>query len=193
MIAPIYYQVNGEIIFNEMLARYREFTTGKPIEFICHDQENDLLDWRQEPPETLDQLMIQHAYNLRNKYERIVMSWSGGTDSHTVYNIFVQNNIHIDEIIVMHDDQFETFHDKSNVTWLINNHPDPLTKITPLNRFDLDSKSLTVDSEDWIMQNRSTMFKIGLGYPDLSIERYLQKQYPDQRYGLVFGMDPDLL
>ena len=194
MIAPIYYRVNGEIIFNEMLAKYREFTTGKPAEFICHDDEYDKLDWTQEPTETLDELMTQHAYRLRAKYDRLILFWSGGTDSHTIYNIFVRNNIHIDEIVCSYDElEFEDFYAKSYVDWLIANHPDPLTKITPKLRFELDRKALTVDNEDWILQNRPTLFKIGLSYLDPLMEKHFYEQYPNERWAIIGGYHPPVV
>ena len=80
----IHYLVNNKQFFNPYLARYESFKSGSPISFYCNDAENDLLDWTQEPPETFEKLMDQHAHNLRNKYERLVLAWSGGTDSHTI-------------------------------------------------------------------------------------------------------------
>ena len=57
-------------------------------------------DFSVEPPQTLSQLIDERCYQLRDKYSYIKLWFSGGTDSTTVLNGFLQNNIYIDEIIV---------------------------------------------------------------------------------------------
>ena len=142
MIPKIYYQVNGRIIFNELLARYESYTTGAPVEFHLHDAEYDQLDWTQEPVESFDELMLRHAQRLRNQYERVVLLWSGGTDSHTIYNTFVRNNLHIDEIVIFHNDRYEPWNSTEYIRWMQTNHPDATTKKTA--RFDKTSRKSVV-------------------------------------------------
>jgi len=190
MIAPLYYRVNGKIFYNELLAQYEEFITHNPVEFVCYDQEYDLVDWTQEPVESMSQLMTQHAHRLRDKYQRLILLWSGGTDSHTIYNTFVGNNIHIDEIIVMHDDQYETFFESSHVDWIRQHHPDVTTKITAKPRFDPEGKALTVNNEDWLFQNHSVMVKFGVGYVDRVLERYCHDSYPSESWAVITGLEP---
>ena len=96
----IAYLVNGKSFNNIYLALYESFKTRLEIKFYCYDHEYDQHDWTIEPETSLDQLMSEFAWRLRNRYERLILLWSGGTDSHTIYNIFRTNQIPIDEIIV---------------------------------------------------------------------------------------------
>lgn len=183
----IYFRVNGKIIFNHLLAKYESFVSKKPVEFVCHDQENDKLNWLQEPAESLDQLMDQHARNLRNKYNHVMLSWSGGTDSHTIYEVFKRNNLHIDEIVIWVNDKYEPWYNSRCVEWLKNNHHDPLTKITVKERFDPNAKQQIVTGEDWIFQNISMIPKFAMGTMDSVMWDYCAQQYGGSTWCLITG------
>jgi hypothetical protein len=186
-MTSIYFRVNNKIIFNQVLARYESFVSKKPIEFVCHDELDDQMNWLQEPAESLDQLMDRHAFNLRNKYEKLVLLWSGGTDSHTIYNVFKRNNIHIDEIIFFAGDQFEPWLTDRYMDWLRENHSDPLTKITVKHRFDPASKQQIVTGEDWIFQNITMIPKIVSGICDPVMWEYCAEQYSGSTWCLITG------
>jgi hypothetical protein len=192
---PIYFRVNNKIIFNQILAKYESFVSKKPIEFVCHNELYDQMNWLQEPAESIDQLMDRHAFNLRNKYEKLVLLWSGGTDSHTIYNVFKRNNIHIDEIIYFAGDffsggtEFDTGISNQYVEWLQKNHYDPLTKITVRNRFDLAAKQQIVNSEDWILQNITMMPQMASGIGDPVMWNYCAEQYSNTKWCLVVGVE----
>jgi hypothetical protein len=188
-MTSIYLRVNNKIIFNHILAKYESFVSKKPIEFICHDELYDQLNWLQEPVESFDQLMDQHAFNLRNKYEKLVLLWSGGTDSQTMYNVFKRNNIHIDEIVFFAGDQFEPWLTNRYVDWLQENHTDPLTKITVKHRFDPVSKQQIVNGEDWIFQNITMIPKIVSGICDPVMWDYCAEQYSESTWCLVIGYE----
>jgi hypothetical protein len=188
MIQPIYLAVDGKHYYNELLARFESFQSGKPIEFNCYTQENALLDWSQEPTNSMDDLMLEVALELRNKVEYLILSWSGGTDSQTIYNIFVRNNIHIDEIVIWHDDDHEgPVFPKKYADWMIKNHPDPTTVISPRYRFDPDAKRKLVNSEDWLWQNTAVIARVALGMGDVVMQEYCQQQANGRTWCLVNG------
>jgi hypothetical protein len=72
----------------------------KPVEWIFNDLEFSLYDWSVEPTLTLDQLYDQRAKELREKYDYLILSYSGGSDSHQILMSFIRQNLLIDEIIV---------------------------------------------------------------------------------------------
>lgn len=55
-------------------------------------------DWTVEPEGSWKQVLKEHAQKLRDKYKYLRLWYSGGKDSQTVLNTFVENKIHIDEI-----------------------------------------------------------------------------------------------
>jgi len=187
MIPPVYLQVNSKIIFNLVLAQYESFTSGKPIEFVCYTDQYAGLDWTHEPEETFDELMLRHAQYLRNKYQRVILSWSGGTDSQTIYNIFVKNNIHIDEIVCWVNDEYEPWNSTSNYVWMKNNHPDPTTYITSRNRFDPEGRRQVINNEDWLFQNRTLIPKFAMGTTDSVMQDYCDAKYGESAWCLITG------
>ena len=189
MIPAIYYRVNGRVIFNDLLARYESYTTGSPIEFCLHDHEYDQLNWTQEPVEDFDTLMTRHAIDLRNTYQRIVLLWSGGTDSHTIYNIFVRNNLHIDEIIIFHNDRYEPWNSTQYIKWMQVNHKDPNTKITARPRFDPVAKQQIVNNEDWLFQNQALVAKFAMGTADSVMWNYCAEQNSGHTWCLISGFE----
>lgn len=58
------------------------------------------VDWTQEPKETLQELYRQRALQLRDNYDYLILNYSGGSDSKNILDTFLNNNIHIDEILV---------------------------------------------------------------------------------------------
>jgi hypothetical protein len=59
------------------------------------------LNWKVEPTETLDELYVLRAQELRDTYDYLILCYSGGTDSTHVLETFYYNNIHIDEIVTV--------------------------------------------------------------------------------------------
>ena len=158
----IYFQTNNQKFKNRFLAEYESYKTHQPVTFHCYDEINDCYDWSHEPEESIETLMDQHAIKLRETYDRIVMYWSGGTDSHTVYNVFKRNRLHIDEIIHMYtargDIMFPMYHGQ----WLLDNHWDPTTKITIFDHYDLSKTRATrSNGDDWIFNNERDLLKYG--------------------------------
>ena len=55
-----------------------------------------------EPESDMWTLCTKHAQHIRKSYNYVRLFYSGGCDSHYMLRVFVENNIHIDEI-VMHN------------------------------------------------------------------------------------------
>lgn len=192
-IPPVYFKVNNKIIYNELLARHEEFTSKQKIEFHCYDEGNAKLDWLTEPTQSLDELMLQYLLALRSKHEKLILSYSGGTDSQTIYNICVKNNIKIDEINVFYDEFDLEWFPYEPVEWIKKNHPDPETIITPRPRVDVERKSLLVQNEDWAFRNIGTINNFTIAVVDLALEREFQDKYGNTSWCLILGIEqPDI-
>lgn len=81
---------------------------------ISEISKNDILklyaydvDWTQEPKESIKELCKQHAQLIRDSYDYVILYFSGGSDSTTILNAFLDNNIPIDEIITTTFDQVD--------------------------------------------------------------------------------------
>lgn len=76
--------------------------TGDKVEWNFNDEFFSTIDWTAEPTESLKELYAERARQIRNKYDYLVLSFSGGSDSHNILSTFLENNIYIDEILTYH-------------------------------------------------------------------------------------------
>lgn len=77
-------------------------------------------NWSQEPAANIDELYRRRALQLREKYDYLVLYYSGGYDSTNVLYSFLDNNIPIDEICVYyssHDCVSNQYLELNSVTW----------------------------------------------------------------------------
>jgi hypothetical protein len=182
------YQVNGELIFNIYLALHKSWKTGHDIRLYCYDHEYDQLDWTQEPEQHMDVLMAQHAHNLRARYERIILLWSGGTDSHTIYNVFKHNNIHVDEILVCANTRSTACPD-INYQWLVKNHWDPTTIITRYDNYDTDMRAIDITDDNWIWRNKGDLFKYTTVSSGDAVEQLIQRNHAGTAWKAIAGYE----
>lgn len=70
------------------------------IHWDYHDDVYKRAQWLHEPPVSIDELYKQRAIQLREQYDHLVLFYSGGADSHTILQTFINNNIKIDEVFV---------------------------------------------------------------------------------------------
>ena len=185
----IAYQVNDQFINNLYLALHTSWKTGGTLRLYCYDHEFDQYDWRLEPEASLDFLMATHARALRNQYERLILLWSGGTDSHTIYNVFKDNQIHIDEIIIKADQDSITY-PEANVDWLRANHWDPTTTITRYDEFDDQLRLMDLGGdENWIWRDQGELFKYGMTPVGNAVRFLCEKNHAGHTWRAIGGYE----
>ena len=67
---------------------------------VIYPEGYDSVDWTKEPDCSLSDLFYSRAIQLRDSYKYIILYFSGGSDSITVLNTFIKNNIYLDEVVV---------------------------------------------------------------------------------------------
>lgn len=96
-----YWKVAGTEFDNKVRAilRAQELGLGvDDIEFCYNDQWWDSVDWAKEPFESLDELYLRRAQELRKKYKTVILRFSGGADSVNILRTFIDNGIKIDVV-----------------------------------------------------------------------------------------------
>jgi hypothetical protein len=95
-----YYRVGLKKIYNKTLALIEEKKTGYAIEWIFNDDVYGNIDWKITIQSSLIDLYRNRAQQLRERYDYLILYYSGGADSTNVLHAFIDNNIFIDEIIM---------------------------------------------------------------------------------------------
>jgi len=101
MQTPIngYYSVNDKIYLNKFEALLAATENRGQVHWHWHP-EYDQVNWQIDSPLSLKEVYRLRAQQLRDKYNYLVLSFSGGSDSWTVLHTFVSNNIRLDEVHV---------------------------------------------------------------------------------------------
>jgi hypothetical protein len=58
------------------------------------------IDWTKEPTKSLKQLYKERAEQIRDMYDYLILYFSGGSDSITALNAFLDNDIPLDEVVI---------------------------------------------------------------------------------------------
>ena len=93
-----YYLVNNIKYYNKVRALQACKDGQTPI-WIFQDDKFSKFNWEIEPHENLYELYRRRALQIRSKYDRVVLYYSGGIDSTCVLHSFIDNNITLDGIV----------------------------------------------------------------------------------------------
>jgi len=95
-----YWSVNNTYFFHKAeCLRYATLIKNYNVNFHYFDNFYSSLSWNNEPNESLEELYKRRAQQLREKYDYIILAYSGGADSCNVLDSFLQNNIPLDDIV----------------------------------------------------------------------------------------------
>jgi hypothetical protein len=95
-----YYLVGWKKFYNKTLALMYAKQFSFEVRWIFNDSVYETYNWSEPVQETIESLYLRRAKQIREKYDYIILYYSGGADSHNVLSTFVNNNIRIDEIVM---------------------------------------------------------------------------------------------
>ena len=95
-----YWQSGDFLSHKKFMAMEHSKLNNTDLKFICFDHVFEHYDWTINPSKSYKQLLRDRAQQLRDTYKYLILSYSGGHDSQTMLNAFVDNNIFIDEIYI---------------------------------------------------------------------------------------------
>jgi hypothetical protein len=94
-----YYTVNNKIFFEKIEAIVHANQTLADIKWHFHNDIFNNLEWTVEPSTSMTEFYKLRAQQIRDKYDYVIVMCSGGADSTNVLYSFLDNNIHVDEVI----------------------------------------------------------------------------------------------
>jgi hypothetical protein len=93
-----FYQVGDFRTYSKFDASAVAEKTNQVLKWNFNDEVYHSVDWEQEPAESLSELYCKRAQQLREKYDYLVLWFSGGADSTNILDSFLMNNIKLDEV-----------------------------------------------------------------------------------------------
>lgn len=95
-----YYTVGNFKSYSKLAAYEISQRVHKDVNWYFNDDVFSLYDWTKEPDLGLEDLYKIRAEQIREKYDYLVLWYSGGSDSHNIAEVFRRNNIHLDELAI---------------------------------------------------------------------------------------------
>lgn len=165
-----YYQVGSKVFVNKFQALYESALLKLPIRFNLYESAFDLVSW-DEPKLSWNELLDIRAHQIAAKKKPIVLNFSGGTDSYTIYQVFKRNNINIDIIrLFVKNDNIKEY-TIPNVEKFLKDNYSPTTKVVIVNNYINELRDM-YSSPDWAWNN-SQRVQFGFNMMDVS---YVFKQ-----------------
>lgn len=105
-----FYQANGYKSYSKFEAIEYSQRNNCKVQWIFNDIVFGAYNWLVEPTQSLQELYRARAQQLREKYDYLVLFYSGGADSDNILDTFVHNQIQLDEVVSYMG--YEATHDK---------------------------------------------------------------------------------
>jgi hypothetical protein len=96
-----YYLVGDKKIHNKIQACKVASDSGQSVSWHWHDTQWRSIDWSSEPDVDIYNLYRMRARQIRERYDYVIINYSGGADSQTLVDAFLDAGCHIDEIVTM--------------------------------------------------------------------------------------------
>lgn len=94
-----YYTCDGKVFETKLQAMLYANPKNLSITWHFNDEYYNAYDWSIEPEQSLDDLYDLRARQIREQYDYVILSYSGGSDSNNILESFLRQNLFIDEII----------------------------------------------------------------------------------------------
>lgn len=94
------YRIGDLKFYSKLDAIQMHTATGHHPHWDFNEAVFSSYDWRKEPTQHILDLYRARAQQLRDKYDYLILSYSGGADSTTVLESFIDNGIHLDEVAI---------------------------------------------------------------------------------------------
>jgi len=151
-----HYKVGSNIFTSKFLASIKSKELNLPMTWHFYDNVWKSFDLNSFPPGNLREVYKQRALQLRDKYDYLVLNYSGGVDSWTVLNTFLTNKIKLDQITVRYPWKYI---DKKL-------HNPNKENLTEFNRF-----------SEWDFTAKPDLEKLSITHPEIKI--HLQDYFED--------------
>ena len=101
----LYYQCGEDKFHNIFQAFEHQKQTGHFPKFVLDEELVQNISQRKKPkdvsPYAIRKLIVDRLKDLRRKYKKLKIAYSGGTDSYTILKLCIDNDIYIDETITI--------------------------------------------------------------------------------------------
>jgi hypothetical protein len=186
----MYYQAGQEQFSNLFLAAAAASRNRTSVKFNLFESAFDTCDWLSEPTASWDELLDLRVRQLKNQNKPIVLFFSGGTDSLTIYQVFKRNNIDLDVIWVRKKLETVEIEGMTGTIELLKKdleHTNSKTKVI-LSEDNIDTYRSAYDSPTWTI-DKTMKYHFGILGTDCNTYNLISQQLGTDNYIVVQGLE----
>lgn len=204
-----YYIVGNQEFFSKIQATLYASQNNLDVTWRFNNDIFDKFNWQVEPEESLDQLYDARARELREKYDYLMVSYSGGSDSHNLMQSFIRQGLHVDELLVVTTDKMNQRHTQYDVSntkaenlsaeHILNTIPRlneikkqcPNIKVTIHDMTDNLIEMLSQSEDgDWVLSKREIINPIGMSRFNYKYISDVRKKFDSsKKIAVIFGIE----
>jgi hypothetical protein len=174
------------------------------LNYYYYDKQYNSIDWTIEPSGNIQGLYKDNALRLREKYDYLILCFSGGYDSTQILETFILNNIRIDKIITVgafskdnnseSDDNMNIEAYKNAFSFIKKYNLSSIYETFDYTKwFDIPSNfSIYEHGESWIDEIGSLFSPHHFFWRDLE-EIVVPNSWRSKRTGIIFGIEKPYL
>jgi hypothetical protein len=187
----ISYKVGNQKIPNKFLAFRESKIQNKILEFDLHQEVFDQAAWGKEPSMSWDELLDIRAQQILAKKKPIILGFSGGTDSMTIWEVFKRNKIPIHsmhfKVKYQSDQEWDLF--KNVIPFIKSESEKYKFKLLIIEQDSKETLSKFYDHPEWIFSDMAV--RVNVVCPERhGIENTnWPSNFIDQDYTYVTGLD----
>lgn len=95
-----YFSVGNQNLYSKLDAIKLSAATGEKVQWHYNDEVFGKQDWLTEPEKDIRTMYRERAQAIRDQFDYVVIMFSGGSDSTTVLDSFIDNNIPVNEVFM---------------------------------------------------------------------------------------------
>lgn len=187
-----YYKVDENIFLNKVQALEYASKNNKTPTWHFNQDAFDQYNWQVEPTETIEEIYKQRALQLREKYDHLVLFYSGGIDSHNILTTFIKNNIKLDAVVIYGTFEFDK-EKNSKFNLELYNAAIPFAKqyehLYDLHLIDISSMYEKYYHADWIYESGVQLSPYEFLMGKIHHEKYINSWLQKDNCGLIRGLD----
>lgn len=116
-----FYQIGNLKTYSKVELIHNHYRLPRRWKWNYNDSFFSHYNWQQEPKESIEELYRKRALQLRQKYDYLILYYSGGHDSSNILYSFLDNDIPLDEICIYYSDRDKISNQYKEISLLTEN------------------------------------------------------------------------
>lgn len=176
MFNQLSYIVDGKVKFSNrwQALHYATKNNTKDVKFDIFNDTFRQIDWTKDPELSWETLCDMRSIQLANSNRPLVLFWSGGTDSYTVYQSLIRTNTKISAFFIKTRNDEDLVN--NSIHWLKKNHSDKSTEFIIVDNDEILKNTYT---DNYFLFETATFSNFSISSPDRYSINLIKTKYPD--------------